>query len=150
MRKIVLIYGACLAIVTFALTWLDYKFWMRDIGLEIYGVGIAIIFAGLGIWIERQRRSGKSMPSAEQAKTPLVVEGLTAREQEVLEQLTNGKGNKEIARALNLSPDTVKTHLSNLYRKMGVKNRTQAVAKLAGLPQETSSDKEKQPNHPSG
>jgi len=123
---------------------------MRDIGLEIYGVGIAIIFVGLGIWIERQRRPSSSSDSTEQIDRPLVVDGLTSREQQVLEQLTKGRGNKEIARTLDLSPDTVKTHLSNLYRKMGVKNRTQAVAKLAGLPQETLPDKGKEPSHPSG
>ncbi|MGR3637903.1 MAG: LuxR C-terminal-related transcriptional regulator [Shimia sp.] len=51
---------------------------------------------------------------------------LTKRELQVLEGLTNGKSNKEIARDLELSEPTVKLHVKNLYRKIGASNRTQA------------------------
>ena len=53
--------------------------------------------------------------------------GLTERESEVLAMATLGKRNREIADALFLSTDTVKTHLRAAYRKLGVRNRTEAV-----------------------
>ena len=52
---------------------------------------------------------------------------LTPREQEVVELLVEGLSNKEIARALHIVPRTAKLHVSNLMRKMGVLDRTQAV-----------------------
>lgn len=52
---------------------------------------------------------------------------LTEREQEVLELLAEGKTNKEIAEALIISDRTVQTHLSNIFSKMGVGSRTEAV-----------------------
>ncbi len=53
---------------------------------------------------------------------------LTRREAEVLERLLEGLTNKEIGRALDLQEVTVKLHLRSVYRKLGVKNRAQAVA----------------------
>ena len=55
---------------------------------------------------------------------------LSGREREVVSQLLQGLTNKEIARQLNIQEVTVKLHLSNIYRKIGAKNRAQAV-KLA-------------------
>jgi LuxR family transcriptional regulator of csgAB operon len=54
--------------------------------------------------------------------------GLTHREQEILNKLRAGASNTEIARLLFISENTVKTHLYNLFRKLSVKNRTQAVS----------------------
>lgn len=53
---------------------------------------------------------------------------LTPREQEILYHLVRGLTNKEISSATNLAVDTVKTHLRNIFRKLGVKNRTQAIS----------------------
>lgn len=53
---------------------------------------------------------------------------LSAREQEILEQLASGRSNKEIARRFELTENTVKFHLKNIYSKLGVKSRTQAIA----------------------
>ena len=53
---------------------------------------------------------------------------LTPREQEILRQLVKGLTNKEISSATNLAVDTVKTHLRNIYQKLLVKNRTQAIS----------------------
>jgi DNA-binding CsgD family transcriptional regulator len=58
---------------------------------------------------------------------------LTAREQEVLSWVARGKTNTEIARLLRVAPSTVRKHLENVYVKMGVHNRTTAVARLLGL-----------------
>ena len=56
---------------------------------------------------------------------------LTPREQSVLEQLARGLGNKQIAAALGISERTVKFHMSALFAKLGVGNRTEAVARAA-------------------
>lgn len=133
MRGMIILYGAILAVAAFALSWLDHKVFMRDIGLEIYGLTIAVIFAGLGIWIERQRRPRAPIGGPEQNDKAIEALGLTRRELEMLSFLASGKSNKEIARDLGLSPNTIKTHLANLYVKLGVKNRTQAVSKSMEL-----------------
>ena len=67
--------------------------------------------------------SGMTQPSMQ-----LLNEPLTAREVEVLKLIEAGRSNQEIAGQLVISIPTVKRHISNLYTKLGVKNRTQAVA----------------------
>ncbi|HET9160948.1 MAG TPA: response regulator transcription factor, partial [Caulobacteraceae bacterium] len=59
--------------------------------------------------------------------------GLTGQEMKVLGLLVTGQSNKEIARALGLSPNTVKTHLANLFAKLSVNRRTQAIGKAREL-----------------
>ena len=54
------------------------------------------------------------------------IDLLTARELEVLIQVANGKFNKEIATSLNISERTVKNHISNIFKKIEVSDRTQA------------------------
>ena len=133
MRGTIIIYGSILGLAAFALSWLNYKVFMRDIGLEIYGLAIAVLFAGLGIWIERQRHPRAAIGGPVQNDKAIEALGLTRRELEMLDFLSSGKTNKEIARDLGLSPNTIKTHLANLYVKLGVKNRTQAVSKAMEL-----------------
>ena len=102
MPRIVIIYGVILAVAAFSIAWLDYKFWMRDIGFEVYGLGLAVLFAGLGIWIERQRsasRANNTPPSGLNEKAIKAL-GLTQREMDVLTCLARGQSNKEIALSL--------------------------------------------------
>ena len=56
------------------------------------------------------------------------IQQLTRREKALLDALSLGKTNKELARQLEISENTVKFHLTNLYEKLGVSNRTQAIA----------------------
>jgi DNA-binding NarL/FixJ family response regulator len=51
---------------------------------------------------------------------------LTERERSILEALAKGKSNDEISKELWVTQQTVKFHLTNIYRKLGVKNRTEA------------------------
>ena len=53
--------------------------------------------------------------------------GLSDRERQVLEMIAGGATNKEIAERLYLSPHTIKDHTSTLYRKLGARNRTEAI-----------------------
>ena len=62
-----------------------------------------------------------------------LVEPLTEREREVLRLLLTGASNREIARRLVLSINTVKRHIYNLCGKMGVQSRTQAIVKARAL-----------------
>ncbi|MEM7547958.1 MAG: HD domain-containing phosphohydrolase [Pseudomonadota bacterium] len=78
-----------------------------------------------------QAMGARNLPSADNYPTT----GLTDRERDVLEGLIGGRSNKEIARALDLSPKTVGTHVEKLFRKLGVSSRAAAamVALDAGL-----------------
>jgi DNA-binding CsgD family transcriptional regulator len=55
------------------------------------------------------------------------AEGLTDREAEILALITQGRGNAEIAAMTYLSPNTIKSYIRSVYRKIGVSSRTQAV-----------------------
>ncbi len=127
MARTILIYAIILATAAFALEWLDFKQFTRTFATEIYIVLIALAFAALGVWVGIQLTPRK-------ATEPLVVNeaaiqslGLTRRERAVLDCLMTGQSNKEIARSLGVSPNTVKTHISNLYSKLGVERRADAV-----------------------
>lgn len=58
---------------------------------------------------------------------------LTAREREALEALMQGFSNEQIAEALNLSVGTVKNHLTNIYQKLGVSSRSEAIVWAQGV-----------------
>ncbi|MGW5310722.1 response regulator [Nocardia thailandica] len=75
-------------------------------------------------------RTALSAPVADRVMARLRNPGptLTAREHDILAQLAQGKGNREIARALHISEATVKTHLGRIYDKLGVDTRAAAVA----------------------
>ncbi|WP_243375636.1 response regulator transcription factor [Sandarakinorhabdus cyanobacteriorum] len=59
--------------------------------------------------------------------------GLTPREVEVLQLLAAGQANKEMARTMGVSPNTVKTHLARLFEKLGASSRTEAIARARVL-----------------
>lgn len=69
-------------------------------------------------------REGRQTGSAQEKDI-----NLTPREQEILLHLVKGLTNKEISVATNLAVDTVKTHLRSIFRKLEVKNRTQAISR---------------------
>ena len=56
--------------------------------------------------------------------------GITKREQEIIVALLHGKSNKELAETLSVSEKTIETHLANIYRKVGVKNRLELFSRL--------------------
>ncbi|HYN88375.1 MAG TPA: response regulator transcription factor, partial [Ardenticatenaceae bacterium] len=73
------------------------------------------------------RKVVQQVKSGGRPKQQEAYESLTEREQEVLKLLAEGKTNKEIADALIISDRTVQTHLSNIFSKMDVSSRTEAV-----------------------
>jgi LuxR family maltose regulon positive regulatory protein len=77
--------------------------------------------------------SEQGKPSASQISESGYIEPLSEREIEVLQLISEGLTNPEIAARLILSLYTVKTHTRNIYGKLGVNNRTQAVSKAMAL-----------------
>ncbi len=61
------------------------------------------------------------------------VHGLTSRQEDVMALMSEGRSNKEIASELNLTAGTVKMHLSRIYKVLGAKSRTEAIAKYSKL-----------------
>ena len=81
---------------------------------------------------ERRPSLGAASFTANGSQEPL-VESLSERELEVLTLLASGRPNREVARDLFVSVGTVKTHTNNIYRKLGVRNRAEALTRARSL-----------------
>lgn len=127
------IYAAALAAGAFVLQWLQYKYLTRAFTTEFYVALIALGFAALGVWAGYRLTPKKISPGFEINTAALQSLGVTAKEQEVLALLAAGQSNKEIARSLEISPNTVKTHIQHLFEKLEVERRTQAIQKAREL-----------------
>jgi ATP/maltotriose-dependent transcriptional regulator MalT len=94
---------------------------------------VALAFLGLGLWAGA--RLFRSQPPAPFTPNTRVREtlGVSDRELEVLELLASGRSNKEIAQQLNVSPNTVKTHVAKLFGKLEAKRRTEAISRAREL-----------------
>jgi DNA-binding CsgD family transcriptional regulator len=133
MWKQVAYYGLLLAAGTLALQWLDYQRLARMHSGDIYIFLIAAAFLVLGIVIGvRVFGSHAPAPFDGNPKAQAAL-GLSARELTVLQELAAGHSNKEIAARLNVSPNTVKTHVARLFEKLGAKRRTDAIKKAREL-----------------
>ncbi len=134
MKRTILIYALTLGAAVFALEWLEYKYITKVFAGEIYVLLIAATFTALGGWAGwRLTRRSSPEGTFEKNDAALSALGVTAREYETLELLAEGLTNKEIARKLELSPNTVKTHVARLYEKLEVSRRTQAIQKARSL-----------------
>ena len=133
MKRTIALYALALAAGAFALQWLEYKYVTKVFAGEFYILLIALGFTALGAWTAWRLTQRTSAPGFEKNDAALRTLGVTAREYETLELLAAGLSNKEIARKLDVSPNTVKTHVSKLYEKLEVSRRTQAVQKAKDL-----------------
>jgi DNA-binding NarL/FixJ family response regulator len=132
MWRLIIIYGAALAALAFLLEWLDYKHALHAWSTEFYIACIAVVFVALGIWVGN-RLTAKPRLAYARNEAVIASLGISARECEVLEMLAAGHANKVIARRLDISPNTVKTHVARLYEKLEVASRTQAIGKAREL-----------------
>jgi DNA-binding CsgD family transcriptional regulator len=127
------IYGALLAGGTFALQWLDYQRFARAHSGDIFVFLIAAGFLALGVLIG-VRVVGATRSAGFDGNARARDElGISPSELSVLEEIAAGRSNKEIAARLKVSPNTVKTHVSHLFDKLGAKRRTDAVNKAREL-----------------
>jgi DNA-binding CsgD family transcriptional regulator len=142
----VVLYGLSLALLLMVLKWIQWRYLILEHSLDIYIGLIALFFTLLGIWVARQL----SRPKVETVIVEKVVQlpaptefqldeaalealQLSKRELEVLQLMAQGLRNAEIADRLFLSLSTVKAHASNLFVKLDVKSRTQAMEKAQRL-----------------
>lgn len=146
--KLVWLYGLTLAILLVVLRWLELKFLIYTHAFEIYAGIIAVFFTGLGIWlsgkltqpkteiriIEKTLYRDTALPF-EVNRKEMEALGISERELEVLQLLSQGMSNQEIGAALFVSLNTIKTHVARIFEKLEVQRRTQAVekAKKIGL-----------------
>ena len=134
MARRIILYAIALALAVAALEWLEYRYVTRAFSTEIYIVLIAVGFAGLGLWAG-QRLTRRRAPTPDFVRNDAAIRslGLTPRECEILDLLASGRSTKEIARQLEISPNTAKTHLARVYQKLEVQRRTQAIHKAREL-----------------
>jgi len=133
MWKRAAMYGAFLAAGTFALQWLDYQRLARAYPGDIYLFLVASGFLALGIVIG-VRVVGAHKPTAFDGNPKALASlGISPRELDVLQEIAAGHSNKEIAAHLNVSPNTIKTHVSRLFEKLGAKGRTDAINRAREL-----------------
>jgi DNA-binding CsgD family transcriptional regulator len=154
MKLHILIYGVVGGLLVALLQWTQYRFLVLEHSTEIYAGLIAAVFAGVGIWLGLKLRGARerivvqevqvAAPEARSDAAPAGITpevgarfhldekrqrelGITRRELEVLELIAQGMSNREIAEKLFVSENTVKTHSSRVFDKLGAKRRTQAV-----------------------
>ena len=154
MKRHVLIFGLVGGLLIATLQYTEYRFVIIEHSVELYGALVAILFATLGIWlglrITRRREIIREtvvvrevpVPAPSPAPTPFAPDTarqqslrITARELEILSLIAQGLSNREIADRLFVSENTVKTHCSRAFDKLGARRRTQAVqlSKQLGL-----------------
>ena len=152
MKRQALIFGSVLALLAVSIKWLEYRFVILNYAIEIYGSALAIIFTIVGIWAGRKLTDRKKEYIREEVivEKPVYIHvnnpavnnvvsispeelGISKREFEILELMAQGCSNQEIAEKTFLSIHTIKTHASNLFVKLDVKRRTQAISKAKEL-----------------
>lgn len=143
--KLVLLYSIAMAMLLVLLKWLEVRFIIFDHAFEIYAGAIALIFTGLGVWLALKLTKPKVekviverevyIPSTTFTLNERALQNLnlSKRELEVLQLMAEGLSNHEIAERLFVSLSTIKTHSRNLFDKLEVSRRTQAIDKAKKL-----------------
>ena len=144
MKRHVLIFGLVGGLLIATLQYTEYRFVIIEHSVELYGALVAILFATFGIWlglrITRSRETIRETVVVREVLVPAETPspfapntarqqtlGITARELEILTLIARGLSNREIATQLFVSENTVKTHCSRAFDKLGAARRTQAV-----------------------
>lgn len=145
-NKATFLYSASLAALLFLLKWMELRFTIFTHSLDIYIGFVAVSFTTLGIWLalKLSRPATKTVVLEKEVyihRNENFVQNsslasrleLSKRELEILDLLARGHSNQEIAQKLFVSISTVKTHNQNLFEKLEVKRRIQAVEKARKL-----------------
>lgn len=138
MKRTIVICGLLGGVLIAVLRWSEYQFLVIDHSVEIYAALVAAVFAGLGIWLGNRLMRPRAAAVAEPIPAPASASfipdekkrddlGITRREMEILELVAQGLSNREIAEKLFVSENTVKTHCSRAFDKLGARRRTEAV-----------------------
>ena len=138
MRKHVLLYGLIAGVLIALLQIIEYRWLVIEHSVEIYGGLVAAVFASLGIWLGLRITRRKETVVVREVMVPAPASfvrdekkveslGITPRELEILQLIAEGLSNREIAERVFVSENTVKTHSSRVFDKLGARRRTQAV-----------------------
>jgi len=138
MARVILLYALALGLLATLLSWLEYRYLAHAFSWEIYLAMIAVGSIVFGAWLG-QRLTPRRARSERFERNEAAIRslGLSPREVDILGRLATGESNKEIARRLGISPNTVKTHVARVYDKLAVTRRVQAIEKarlLAVIP----------------
>jgi DNA-binding CsgD family transcriptional regulator len=133
MARTIILYALALALAATALEWLKFRYWARPFSTEIYIFLIAAGFIALGLWAGRLLTPRPAPAVFTRNEAAIAALGLSPRECEILALLASGQSNKEMARALGISPNTVKSHVARIFEKLEVQKRIQALEKARWL-----------------
>ncbi|HMJ93392.1 MAG TPA: LuxR C-terminal-related transcriptional regulator [Allosphingosinicella sp.] len=133
MARTILLYALALAAAVALLDWLEYRYVTHAFSTEIYIGLIAACFIALGVWAGRRLTPAPAPAAFERNGAAIRSLGLTARECEILELFASGQSNKELARTLGISPNTIKTHVARVFEKLEVGKRIAAIEKARML-----------------
>lgn len=138
--KRVLLYGAIGGILIALLKFVEYQYLIRVYPTEVYGGIVALVFTAVGIYVGLRLMRPKETVIVREVEVrvpdggPFVLNetrlrelGITPREHEILGLIAEGLSNREIGERLFVSENTVKTHSSRVFEKLGVNRRVQAV-----------------------
>lgn len=142
--KRALLYGSIGGVLIALLRYIEYQHFIRTYPSELYGGLLAIIFTAVGIYAGLKLKKQKEVVVVKEVRVrdsePFVLNvdklkelGITPREHEILALIAEGLSNREIGERLFVSENTVKTHSSRLFEKIGVNRRLQAVQKAKEL-----------------
>jgi DNA-binding CsgD family transcriptional regulator len=127
MWRTAILYALGLAIAAVALEQLKFRYAAQEVSTDLYVGLLALGFTALGLWVGHRLTARKPRGPFERNVAAIAALGLTPRECEILDLLASGQSNKELARTLGVSPNTIKTHLANLFAKLQVDRRVKAI-----------------------
>jgi len=133
MARTIILYALALAVAAAALEWLRFRHAARLMPTDLYVGLLALGFIALGLWAGHRLTPRPAAAEFRRNDAAIRSLGLSPRECEILALLATGGSNKEMARALGISPNTVKTHVARIYEKLGVDRRIQAVETARSL-----------------
>ena len=142
--KRVIGYGLAGGLLIALLKAIEYQYFVRLYPQEVYGGLLAVIFSALGIYFGLRWARAREVVVVKEVRVPaggpfaldaakLKELGITQREHEILGLIAEGLSNREIGERLFVSENTVKTHSSRLFDKLGVSRRVQAVQRAREL-----------------
>ena len=127
MKKTILVFSLLILALLLLFQFGKYTFITGETQIEYIMAVVAIVFLVIGLFINKKTQKQQSIATREIDLEKVKELEITNREYEVLQHISSGLSNKEIAEKLFLSESTIKTHVSNLLVKLNAKRRTQAI-----------------------
>lgn len=127
MKKTVLVFALLIIALITLFQLSKFIYVSGNTNFEIIIAIIAILFLFLGIYLNKKSLHKTAIPSTEINHKKIEELEISKREYEVLQAISEGLSNKEIAEKLFVSESTIKTHVSKLLVKLNAKRRTQAI-----------------------